>query len=324
MRRNIPWKAARPGVILIWLAGVSVMGCQPATPSARKQIRPPRLAEQPAEELDFGDDWASVEGLLGGGGGRQRPGQPGVERPAMVSDRASRPPRAPRFGICLATFTDPDHRRSSQLYAQRIGMLVPDMADGLSLHSDDAGSMVLFGDYSGWQDPSVAETTKRLRLVQVEGRPLFLNPILTEVTVPRDPSDIGPLELLSLRVQFPEIRTLYTLEVAVWGDFGGGELADDERRRLAEDYARLLRGQGHQAWYHHDESKRMSTVTVGAFDHTAIDAASGIRSAAVERVLAGFRARLVNGEVLMIPVSRNNPAAGMKPQQPFLVEVPQR
>jgi hypothetical protein len=66
----------------------------------------------------------------------------------------------------------------------------------------------------------------------------------------------------------------------------------------------------------------MSTVTVGVFDHRAIDAASGIRSPAVERVLGQFPVRLVNGEALNIPVNRNDPGAGTKPQKPFLVEVP--
>ena len=110
------------------------------------------------------------------------------------------------------------------------------------------------------------------------------------------------MELLSARRTYPNARVLYTVEVAVWGDFGGGLLADNERRRLAQEYAQSLRRAGHKAWFHHNERKKMSTVTVGIFDHSAIDSDSGIHSDAVERVMSQFSARLVNGELLMEPL----------------------
>jgi len=128
--------------------------------------------------------------------------------------------------------------------------------------------------------------------------------------------------LISVRENYPNVRVLYTIEVAVWGDFGGGVLKDNERRRLAHDYAQALRQDGHQAWFDHNERKKLSTVTVGIFDHTAIDSDSGIHSDAVERVLRQFPARLVNGELLMEPVSPGDPGAGTRVQKPRMVEVP--
>ena len=128
--------------------------------------------------------------------------------------------------------------------------------------------------------------------------------------------------MLSLRLKYPEARTLYTVEVAVWGDFESGDLSSERRRQISEDYARSLRTAGHQAWFHHDEIKQMSTVTIGVFDHRAVDAESGIRSPGVERVVDTFPMRLVNGQPLMIPVIRGDLGSGTRPQKPMLVEVP--
>ena len=312
------------GLLLVAGLFLGLSGCQDSgkttSSSSARQIRPPQFEESAPAQLDMGEDWESVEGLIGGGS--LKPRRQSTDSGERSSGRLAGIPEPPRYAICLATFTSGDHRLEGQQYLQRVSMLVPDMTSDLSLHTDEAGSVVLYGEFDGWKDERVADVTKRLRAVQIQGRPIFINPILTEVVPKRDPSTIGPNELLAVRLRYPEVRTLYTLEVAVWGDFESGQLNDDRRRRLAEDYAASLRDLGHQAWYHHDPVKKMSTVTVGVFDHRAIDAASGIRSPAVERVMGQFPVRLVNGEVLNIPVNRNDPGAGTKPQRPFLVEVP--
>lgn len=317
------FKHASRGLCLLAGLHLGLIGCQGAakqSSASTRQIRPPQFEESAPMELDMGDDWDAVEGLIGGSS--LKPRRSSDSSDDNSNQRLAALPQPPRYAICLATFTSGDHRLEGQQYLKRVSMLVPDMATDLSLHTDQAGSLVLYGEFDGWKDERVADVTKRIREVQIQGRPLFLNPILTEVLPRRDPATIGPNELLAVRLRHPEVRTIYTLEVAVWGDFESGKLTDARRRRLAEDYAGSLRDLGHQAWYHHDHVKKMSTVTVGVFDHRAIDAASGIRSPAVERVMGQFPARLVNGEVLNIPVSRNDPGAGTKPQKPFLVEVP--
>ena len=315
IRQPLTFTAALLGLVLLTACqGGGKAGSE--APASR--IRAPRLADanEPAT-MDFGQDWDSVEGLLAGGTGQRR-ATPGASPSAGSSVMAS----APRYGICLASFSTDDHRLGAREYIRRISLLVPDMTENLSLHTDEEGSMVLYDEFEGWRDPRVREVIQRLRSIQIDGRTVFVNPILTEVIPPRNPSSIGPMELLSLRLNYPDVRTLYTLEVAVWGDFEGGKLPDARRHCLAEAYAQSLRSKGHQAWYHHDEVKRMSTVTVGVFDHRAVDAASGIRSASVERTAAQFPVRLINGEPLMVPVSRSDPGAGTKAQKPILVEVP--
>ncbi|MEE2906608.1 MAG: hypothetical protein VX527_02140 [Planctomycetota bacterium] len=299
-------------------------GCQGASQGDTDKkvagIRPPQFAEEEEvseSEVDFGENWDAVEGLLSRG-----PDQGSSATTPEPVKRAYSAPQVPRYGICLATFTNDDHVVSAREYIRRIGLLMPQMMEELSVHVDKDHSKVLYGDFKGWQDPTVGKVTRELRAIRIQGRPLFLTPILTEVIPPRDPRSIGPMELLSVRLTYPDIRTLYTVEVAVWGDFDSGQLSDTQRRRLAEDYARSLRQAGHQAWYDHNERKKMSTVTVGIFDHSAIDPDSGIHSEAVERVMSRFPARLVNGELLMEPVSPGDPGAGTRVQKPRMVEVP--
>ena len=66
----------------------------------------------------------------------------------------------------------------------------------------------------------------------------------------------------------------------------------------------------------------MSMVTVGVFEHTAIDASSGLKSAQVERFMLQFPQRMVNGEPLLELYDVNDPAKGGVPQPSRLVEVP--
>ena len=304
---------------LILLGGLA---CEPASTKKKtpSRVRAPRLELTQAEksqEVDFGQDWDAVEGLLSSGGGSEKSEQNPLKELGLGST-----PVVPRYGICVATFSSEAHRAEGNEYIRRLGMLLPGISEELSLYSESDTSMVLYGEYEGWDDPKVRDATAKLRNVQIQGRKIFDTPILTEVIPPRDPSTIDPIELLSLRLNYPEARTLYTVEIAVWGDFESGELPPDRRRRIAEDYARSLRSAGHKAWFHHDELREMSTVTIGVFDHRAVDAASGIRSPAVERVVEKFPMRLVNGEPLMIPVIRGDPGSGSRPQKPMLVEVP--
>ncbi len=301
---------------------VGGVACQPAsnTRKATSKVRAPRLElnqTEPSKEADFGEDWDAVEGLLSSGGSSN---DEDLLREAVVQGTK---PTVPRYGICVGTFTSEAHRAEGNEYIRKLGLLLPGISEELSLYSETDLSMVLYGDFEGWNDPTVREATTKLRNVRIQGRKIFETPILTEVMPPRDPATIDPIELLSLRIKYPEARTLYTVEIAVWGDFESGELSTDRRHRIAEDYARSLRSAGHQAWFHHDEIKRMSTVTIGVFDHRAVDAESGIRSPAVERVVEKFPMRLVNGEPLMIPVIRGDLGSGTRPQKPMLVEVPE-
>ncbi len=146
--------------------------------------------------------------------------------------------------------------------------------------------------------------------------------MLTRVTLRTSPTRLHPFALMSARHRHPKVDPLYTLEVAIWSDFESGKLSLDEIHRQAESYAKKLRVDGYEAYFHHDDDKRLSTVTVGLFDRTALDARTGLYGHAVEGVLQRFPARLVNGETLREPIDGRNPTRGTRVQQPRLVHVP--
>ncbi len=96
----------------------------------------------------------------------------------------------------------------------------------------------------------------------------------------------------------------------------------NEIREHAESYTRKLRAQGFEAYFHHDDDRRLSMITVGLFDQTAIDAQSGLLSPPVEHLMRRFPQHLVNGEPLSEPVDRLRPRRGTRIQKPLLVLVP--
>ena len=118
------------------------------------------------------------------------------------------------------------------------------------------------------------------------------------------------------------MRTLYTVDIAVWSTFGDASVDYEEMKRLAEAYAAQLRTQGYAAYFFHNEASETSDVTVGIFGIDAYDAQSGIYSAGVREVLRQFPARLNNGQPLQVPIDRFHPERGMRPQTPALVELP--
>ena len=80
----------------------------------------------------------------------------------------------------------------------------------------------------------------------------------------------------------------------------------------------------HEAFVYHDDTQRLSMVTVGLFDHTAVDPQSGIHSPDVSAVLDEFPIHLVNGEPLKVPIDPRRPKLGSAPQSPKLVLVPRK
>jgi hypothetical protein len=134
--------------------------------------------------------------------------------------------------------------------------------------------------------------------------------------------NLHPHDLWTVRRAYPNVVPIYSLDVAIWGDFDSGELPISTRRNLAEQYAATLRSRGFESFFYHDDEQNLSSVTVGLFGHNAVDAETGFYSWEVDSLLEQFPERLVNGEQFMEFRNPYDPALGMKPQQPRLVEVP--
>ncbi len=317
--------------VLLLIAASHSMGCQsnePSRPVARSRFdtpaQPGRMhpSEEMYTELDLGQDWDSIEDRLGVASAshrRQQASSSPVDLPAGGSKTGD---PSSGFGIVLATFTSTAHADQAVEYRQKLGILLPSLDPGLRTHPDSRGSLVVFGSYTDWTDPDARADVQRLRNLTVNNRQIFPQAMIAELKVPRDPGTVPDNELVSLRIKYPDIRTLYTLEIAVWGDFESGEYPPSRRRSAAEGYARALRQQGMPAFFHHDDARQMSMVTVGVFDYSAMDASTGIKSPEVERFVRQFPRRLVNGEPLIDLYDPQDPAKGGRPQPPRLVEVP--
>lgn len=308
----------------IWIALATIVllsvGCQsggnrpaPRGGTADGSVDP---TEDTLSDLDLGADWDVYEQRLAA---RNTTGGASAASPTLSGGTAA---GGPGFSIVLATFGGTSHREEAEQYRQRAAVLLPDMADSIRTHPSAGGSLVVCGRYTGWKDAGAKQDIKTLQELTINGVQVFPQAILTELSTPRDPNSIDEAELVSLRFRYPDIRVLYTLEIAIWGDFESGQWPESTRRAAAERHARSLRQRGVPAFYHHDPAREMSMVTVGVFDHRAIDGQTGLRSPQVERFLMDFPERMVNGEQVIDLYDPSDPSKGGRPQEPRIVEVP--
>ena len=299
-------------------AAVALCGCA-STPPARPQVPTPRIQEaaeaqtQPQNTAPVTDEWLAMEQLLGGTGPEPTP------VPKSTSRTIARP--VSFHTLVLRTFQGDDGTAARQWHKQ-LGTLVPPLQPKLAVHVDHKGSFVVFGVYEGWEDPQAALDMKTLRDIRVNDKKIFRAIVRTDVRARRTKEQIHPQELLALRVRYPDARTIYTLEIGVWGDFDSGQLTPEARRRRAESHVAALRSEGVPAFFHHDPTTELSTITVGAFGEDALDPSSGLMSVDVERWQQQFPNRLTNGEELRLPI-QGQPQLAAVPQRSRLVLVPE-
>lgn len=273
------------------------------------------------DELDFGEDWDRS----GQRQTRATPGRRGGAGTARPRDSAAagEPGGTSNWAIVLGTFAGDNHQAQAQAALQQMRQISSDL-NRARIESRDRGSMVVYGRYGGPDDDRAQRDLARFRELTVEGRPIFGRSFITRVrSQPARSAQQSPHSLMAARQQNPNVHPLYTLQVAVWGDFdSGGQVRLDEVQRQAEAYTRELRSQGHEAYVLHDADKRLSIVTVGLFGRDAIDIKSGLLSSEVEYVQRSFKKHLVNGEEIREPINPRRPSGGTRAQEPFLVEVP--
>src|SRR5690606_9909554 len=150
----------------------------------------------------------------------------------------------PQWTIVLGTFSGDGHADVARNAQREIAAQVPQLASA-RVHSTDRGSMLLFGRYAAADDPRAAEELNRVKQLRLLGQPAFARAFLSPMPgSSRSPRAAAPHELMSVRQRHPNVDPLYTLQVAVWGDFESGRLSMDEVRRQAETYVQQLRAQG--------------------------------------------------------------------------------
>ncbi|MHC4910691.1 MAG: hypothetical protein ACYTF9_13345 [Planctomycetota bacterium] len=252
--------------------------------------------------LDFGDDW---------------------EAPTQSDSVASSAsPDVAAWGIVLKTFSDLGHETSARTMVQDLAQVDGRLGRKAWINSTDKGSMVVYGRYAAADSPAATRDLEWIKGLELSNRQVFPRAMLSFVR-PQRTTGWADYELMSVRDLFPHIDILYTLEIEVWGEFGG-HLTWAQVQRKAEARARELRAAGEQAYVYHDGSKNMSMVTVGLFDHKVVDAASGIDHPNVAFLKRRFPHRLVNGEQLLEPIDPRRLSRGTQPSGSRLVSVPEQ
>jgi hypothetical protein len=225
--------------------------------------------------------------------------------------------------IMLETFAEGQHAQMAESVRQGMIRELPELREA-RVQTTDRGSMIIYGRYRAPDEPGAQTDLARIKQLQFRGAKVFRKAMLTRVEDAAAPGAV-PVEgndLRVLRMRNPRVDPLYTLQVAAFASTPESPLGRDERRRKAEGYAMMLRTQGQDAYYHHDDAREISVVTIGGFDHRAYDPLSTLFSPDVELLMKKFPKHLVNGEEVMAPVDPRRPNGRKAPMTPRLVQVP--
>jgi hypothetical protein len=238
----------------------------------------------------------------------------GSERP--VGERTATGGRG-RWSILLATASGDTHPVQAAALRQQIASEYPQLRTAF-VRPQGRGSAIWFGRFESPADPAAIRAKEMIRGLQRGGVPAFSRAFLSVLP---DDAPVGERDIRNLRILYPNIDPLYSLEVAMWWTGGSDQITYDEVRRSAESYVAELRRAGQDAWYYHDPIKEMSAVTVGVFDKRAYDGRSTLYSPEVDALMKQFPVRRMNGEEIMIEVKPGDPKSRI-PQACRLVSVP--
>jgi hypothetical protein len=302
----------RRGGLAIAILALLAAGCA-GDENAKSPEKSPLASSDAPDDASFAAQWLAVQ--------QARDGQvnwppDGPDADAPVSRAAG---DESYWTVVLGTYTGDGHEAAAANMLANLPQVAPQVG-GASVHTSEKGSMVVIGRFPSPDDAAAQAELKRIRAITFRERPVFARAILSRVTIERGRPH--PLDLRSARLRYPNVDPLYTLQVAAWSDFDSGELSLEEIQTSAESDARRLRGQGYEAYFHHDDTKRVSIVTVGLFGRDAIDPTTGLLSPDVDLLMKRFPQHLVNGEPLEVPIDPNRPRRGLAPQTPSLVAVP--
>lgn len=302
--------------------------------NARKQVTDNPTPSSPKSDAPyFGEDWATNSPLRPASAGAANDASAKAGQPARGSQKAGAanpaPPATSTWSLILGTFTGADHVEAANRMIADLPKIAPEIR-GARVHTTSAGSMVIYGNYTSDDDPAAKADEAHLKTMAFQGHKVFNRIMLTRLDLRMQQGQLNPYDLLSARVQHPKVDPLYTLDIAIWiandDPKMGGLLGYDEVKRKAEAYATQLRTQGQEAYFYHDEINKRSIVTVGLFDHRAINSMSGFYSDEVKELVKRFPARLNNGEPLSerlyVPTAKDRASTYTKPQTPVLVMVP--
>lgn len=232
------------------------------------------------------------------------PAKVGAKANSQSSDSKVAKNEDRRWGIVLLSFSGDDHAQLAEAACVQLRRKYPLLTESF-VREKSNGSVVMVGRFTGTDDPAAKPMVKQVQaLTDGNDRP-FAKSFLSRVDTART-GPMGAFDLRRARLANPNARTLYSMEVAVWSDFGSGEITLEEIRRKAEAYTAQLRAQGLPAFFHHDDDRRMSMVTVGLFGEDAYDAKTTLYSDEVMAIKKRFPKLKVNGEELLKPIRKGS------------------
>ncbi len=285
-------------------ATILLIGCASSGSGTTGRNRPTRVVTSGSNEdggLDFGEDWA----------------QPTSQQTHQTIDDTP----STYWTILLRTYKEFGHDQLAANTVRDLNRIDPRLAHA-RVHTTRSGSTVIFGMYDSADDPTAQADLNWVKNLKYANRSVFPMSMLTRINARHERGEFRPNELLAVRREYPDFDPLYSVQIAVWGDFESDKYSHAEIRRRAENYTSELRAQGYEAFFHHDEDQQLSMVTVGLFDHRAFNAEAGVYSPEVNAIFRAFPAHLVNGQPLQEPKHPRKPELGTITQKPKLVLVP--
>jgi len=313
-RRFGRWPAAAAVCALAWALGACNDGVKQGSKDSLGSGGPGARARA-GGEFDLLDPKDDVIGDVPFGRAGERP-RGAADAPSQAGEGRG------RWSVMIATFTQPDHAERADAFRAQLVREYPELAQA-SVVRVGRGSAIAVGRFGAPGEKEAQAELKRVKAIERNGGRPFAGAMLLRASTDSLPGAVKPHDIRNLRARHPKMRNLQSLQVAAWSTFGEKGVDYAEMRRAAERYCAELRARGHEAWFHHDEDRETSVVTVGAFDERAYDARSTLFAPEVEDLMRKFPAHLTNGEPVLILSDPRNPRGPSRPQACRLVEVPQ-
>ncbi|HWB18762.1 MAG TPA: hypothetical protein VG711_00555 [Phycisphaerales bacterium] len=311
-RCPISYRVSLP-LFVVLLGLISALSACESPPKAGSS----NAASDQNDSLYLGQDWAD-QADAAAADQQANTNSSGLDPDTPSADASD---SARTWGIVLQTFTGDDSQYAAANVKRQLPVVAPELANA-QVKTTQVGSMLVWGAYTGPDDPHARQDLKNIKSLTSKNRPIFPHAMLAKVVDPNMTADPSTFNLMTARKKYPKVDPLYTLQVAIWTTDDMSANALKRIQNEANDYTRELRTKKFEAYVYHDTDKRMSTVTVGVFGANAIDAQSGLYSDEVEALLKKFPENLVNGLPLEEYKNPKHPELGTQVQKPKLVLVP--
>jgi len=312
--------------LLAGLVAMTATGCEDG-PTKTQQRKVGGAQTSDDAQIDLIDPKDDVMGSDATGGARASGGGAAAGKSGSGATRsadAAKPSansRTGRWSVILATFSTADHAAKANAFRSQLVSEYPELREA-TVRRVGKGSAIVIGRFDAPEDKGAQGELKRVKAIERNGQKPFAGALLLRTASDALAGPPKPHDLRSLRAQFPNVRPLFTLQVAAWVTLGAKDLDYADMREAAEKYCAELRAKGHESWFLHDEDTETSIVTVGHFDRRAYDPKSTLFAPEVEDMMRVFPANQVNGEPVLLLVDPRNPKGKTKPQPCRLVEVP--